>query len=567
MVCDLINQIFELYQKFSLYVHTTRYLKPVQIYGRLFFVLHRPKPDLAPAPKRSELQGPWVTPALRKQSLVGPVTFDHLNQKFSLPNDGAWDVDGLSRLWNYHLHYFDDLMAEGFLERRGRHQDLVQSWIRHNPPAQGTGWEPYPLSRRVVNWIKADLTSSFLDNAALSSLAVQARYLTRRCERHLQGNHLWINAKALIFAGLFFDGAAGPGEAGKWLAQGMLLAGRGIKDQVKPDGSHYEQSPMYHAYMVEDLLDLINLGRACAWAELEGFKETAARMLGYLRVVCHPDGQIVLFNDAAFNMGPSPGQLLDYGQHLGIGPVNVSEQGEEWSHYPDSGVVCVKAGPWTLFWDTGPIGPDHIPGHAHADSLTLELSWNRQRVIVDTGTGEYGVSPERLHQRGTSAHNTVMIDGRNSSEVWAGFRVARRARPLGRATITHVDGQIICRAGHDGYKRLRGNVLHWRKIIIDKENIVIEDKIQGKGQHLAELFWQFHPEIDVRQSNDKWFLIHAGLGKIGEMTIQGAEDIQLLSATYHPEFGLSLETKKLVAKTRGSLPIKFLTRISSFNSQ
>ncbi len=71
----------------------------------------------------------------------------------------------------------------------------------------------------------------------------------------------------------------------------------------------------------------------------------------------------------------------------------------------------------------------------------------------------------------------------------------------------------------------------------------------------------------MRPSDDKWFLLHAGLGKIGEMTIQGAEDIQLIFATYHPEFGLSLETKKLVAKTRGPLPIKFLTRISSFNSQ
>ena len=36
----------------------------------------------------------------------------------------------------------------------------------------------------------------------------------------------------------------------------------------------------------------------------------------------------------------------------------------------------------------------------------------------------------RQKERGTAMHNTVAINNLNSSEVWSGFRVARRANPV-----------------------------------------------------------------------------------------------------------------------------------------
>ena len=80
---------------------------------------------------------------------------------------------------------------------------------------------------------------------------------------------MWVNAKALVFAGLFFGGRCEQGEAARWLAAGFKIAEREFAEQVRPDGSHFEQSPMYHALMVEDALDLINIGRAFGWTELE----------------------------------------------------------------------------------------------------------------------------------------------------------------------------------------------------------------------------------------------------------------------------------------------------------
>src|SRR5690606_24123414 len=112
----------------------------------------------------------------------------------------------------------------------------------------GTGWEPYPTSRRIVRWIQwarsgAARAGGAPSRALLDSLATQARWLARRLEWHLLGNHLWSNAKALIHAGCFFAGA----EADAWRARGERILEHQLAEQVLGDGGHFELSPMYHA--------------------------------------------------------------------------------------------------------------------------------------------------------------------------------------------------------------------------------------------------------------------------------------------------------------------------------
>ena len=67
--------------------------------------------------------------------------------------------------------------------------------------------------------------------------------------------HLFANAKALVFAGLFFEG----NEGRKWLNTGLKILEKELREQILEDGGQFELSPMYHALAVEDLLDLINI--------------------------------------------------------------------------------------------------------------------------------------------------------------------------------------------------------------------------------------------------------------------------------------------------------------------
>lgn len=92
-----------------------------------------------------------------------------------------------------------------------------------------------------MNWLKWSLAGNPLGGDGAASLALQARYLRRRIEWHLLANHLFVNAKALIYCGLCFSGA----EADEWLGTGLRILKRQVPEQILADGGHFERSPMY----------------------------------------------------------------------------------------------------------------------------------------------------------------------------------------------------------------------------------------------------------------------------------------------------------------------------------
>ena len=161
-----------------------------------------------------------------------------------------------------------------------------------------------------------------------------------------------------------------------------------------------------------------------------------------------------LFNDAAIGIAPSPGELLAYAGRLGIAaPTSFNAAATvspKVTLLRESGYVRIENASAVALLDVAAVGPDYLPGHAHADTLSFELSVFGQRLIVNGGTSGYGLGPERQRERGTAAHSTVVIDGQDSSEVWAGFRVARRARPFGLAMSTRADEAVLA-CSHDGY--------------------------------------------------------------------------------------------------------------------
>jgi len=384
-----------------------------------------------------------------------------LNEEHDLDSIG-WDDSSISKLWRYNLHYFDDLNGSGAAERAGIHAALVDRWIAENPPVGGTAWEPYPTSLRIVNWIKWSLSGKGLQARWLHSLAIQTRWLRRNVETHLLGNHLIANAKAMVFAGLFFRGP----EAEEWLDRGVQILGQELGEQILPDGGHFERSPMYHALVMEDLLDLVNAFTAYgsqahggAGALTDQLRSRTAAMRAWLQAMRHPDESLGLFNDTAEDIAPAAAELDRYAAEVGIEPPVACAAGIV--HLPASGYVRVARGDAVALLDTAPIGPDYLPGHGHADTLSFELSVKGRRLIVNGGTSEYGTGPGRQRERSTAAHSTVEIAGENSSEVWAGFRVGRRARPIGPVIeATERSWRVQC--AHDGSRHLPGKPTHRR---------------------------------------------------------------------------------------------------------
>ncbi|MER9670158.1 alginate lyase family protein [Mesorhizobium sp. M0203] len=452
----------------------------------------------------------------------------------------------MDKLWLYNLHYFDDLNASEAARRLDWHRALMERWIAQNPAGDGTGWEPYPTSLRIVNWIKWVLSGRMLSESARQSLAVQARWLNRRLEYHLLGNHLFANAKALVFAGLFFEGA----EADGWLERGCAILKREIPEQILEDGGHFERSTMYHALALEDMLDLLNVSYsfpgtdAAHWqAFTTALPERIEPMRRWLGSMCHPDGEIAFFNDAALSIAPSPQEIEAYALRLGLPRADHPATRDAKTWLADSGYIRLAAGPAIALLDVAQVGPDYLPGHAHADTLSFELSLHGRRVLVNSGSSVYGTGAERLRQRGTSAHNTVIVADENSSEVWSGFRVARRARPFG-LTFDDNDGlKVSC--SHDGYQRLSKSPTHRRSWELRRNELLVSDSVTG-GNHRSEANFHFHPDVALERDetcssglalfpdgNKLYWTIEVGTGR-------------LEPSTWHPEFGSTQPSTRLV---------------------
>ena len=475
-----------------------------------------------------------------------------LNVERALQFPRDWNNPAWEKLWIYQLHYFDDLRTACVEPADPADAALVVRWIKENPPWKGSGWEPYPLSLRIVNWIRWLIGTKHDDAYVVASLATQVRHLSRQLEYHLLGNHLFANVKALIFAATFFQGE----EADQWMAIALRLLDREIDEQILPDGAHFELSPMYHALILEDLLDLLALEQCAQLQSLRKrsvrWRPAIGRMLSWLDRVTHPDGRIAFFNDAVFGASAEPVELRTYAKRLGV-------QQAERAHEPSSGHYRLQRGPCSVILDAAPVGPDHLPGHAHADTLSFELSWGMQRVVCNTGCSRYGVSAERLWERSTAAHATVEIDDTSSSEVWSGFRVAKRARPI-RLRVS--GNEIEC--AHDGYTRLPGSPIHLRLLSLASDGtMLVTDIVEGTGCHRVTARFPIHPDVEVVRKTVSAFRLRLPSGVNLCLRRVDGGNLQERSGKWCPEFGMETKRPVLAWQHDGQLPIKIEVQIEA----
>ncbi|MGE5679685.1 MAG: heparinase II/III family protein [Bacillota bacterium] len=481
---------------------------------------------------------PWNC---RGYILRGNFTFLNVSKQFPerFPD---WESKEMPLLWRFNLHYFGYLYL---LEERDR-LEICRNWIKGNPAGRTVGWHPYPLSLRIVNWIKSGIN----DEQISASLFHQATYLINNLETYHPGNHLLENARALIFAGLYFNRK---GDAGKWFERGKEIFGKELKIQVLRDGGYFERSIMYHALMFECVLDLINILPEDQKDFIDHLTEIAKKMCVFLDAMTHPDGKIALFNDSTFEIAQSSEKLKDYCWRL------IKYKPARKTSFNDSGYYVFRNEDIYLVIDGGKIGPDYLPAHAHADLFSYELSIFSSRIVVDSGVYEYPAGEMRSYVRSTKAHNTVAIDGIDQAECWDSFRVARRFVPH-NVLLEHEAGLLKFYGEFDGYSALIGDrIKHKRKIYCEASlrSILVEDNISGVGNHIAESFIHFSPEAEVELVGNTAY-IRSDKNIIKIIVENGRCSIE--EGWYCPRFGEKIRNKMLVIGA-DNLPAKLSYKI------
>jgi len=544
-------------------LQTVRHLRPTQIFHRVLHHLPTAPPDTTPAPPLRKHRASWIPPIPRQRSLLGRWKVRFLNEDGDIARADQWNDPAKSKLWLYNLHYFDDLSAPADNSHHQLQRDFLDRWIAENAPGTGNGWEPYPTSLRIANWIKWALAGTELESRWLDSLAQQIRWLSRRIEWHLLGNHLLANAKALVLAGLFFEGP----EAEAWLAKGLGLYARELPEQILRDGGHFELSPMYHAIILEDLLDIINAARTYGRADNQVFRDLPAittRMRQWLAVMTHPDGELSLFNDAAFGVAPNRTALEDYAWRLHLPAVTCPSDGVR--HLRSSGYVRVDIDEMAAILDLADVGPDYIPGHAHADTLSFELSLGAERILVNMGTSTYERGPLRELQRATRSHNTLEIADTNSSDVWASFRVGRRAR-VSDVFIEKTNDCVLISGMHDGYRHLAGRPLHRRTWHFGANSLSLRDEILGSTPHEGLARFILSPSVQVIEAGSlKTVTLRTARGR--SVLFRSSTAVCIENTQWYPEFGQSVSTQVItvpVSESALHIQLVWLRHAHSFS--
>ncbi len=532
-------------------IHTIRHLKPSQIFWRIQSYLIKPIAKLDGSVLINRYPFHLINVCQRSISYQNH-HFNFLNHVVDYYNLINWNDSDQSKLWLYNLHYFDYLQQSAT-----EHQtciEIINQWIKHNSPFNGNGWEPYPLSLRIVNWIKfLDRVNldKIISQPILRSLYLQARSLRNQLEFHLLGNHLFKNAVALLFVGYFFSGK----EAQEWYEKGKAILTDQLNEQVLSDGGHFERSPMYHALILEDILDCLNLVQSNQHFKNIEFEKLlnskASLMLGFLEDIVHPDGTLPVFNDTAQGIASTPEQLFSYAQRLNLQWKNNTRKLIEKKEF---GLFILKNNRINCIIDAGKIGPDYLPGHAHCDTLSYELSINGNRIVVNAGVFQYA-GEERNVFRATRSHNTAEIDNAEQHEIWSTFRVARRGYPR-NVSVKHDNDELFFSGQHTGYQRLKGKPIHQRDVQISASEMKVVDRVIGKGNHSAKSFIHFHPQVEIVEKSQNQLKLKRD-DSVFVLNIPETLDWALDTYEFSAEFGLKEKANLVTITTNGSNDFSF----------
>jgi uncharacterized heparinase superfamily protein len=488
-------------------------LKPIQIYGQ---IRHRIisktfSPDYWK--KRAEtIQvgdcvwnpiGEFLPPGMQQNDTEsikkGNITFLNIETNLGYPFN--WSTKMPSKLWEYNLHYFEYIFALDYDDAKF----LVQDWIKkYSLKRYACGWEPYPVSLRIINWItfffglhqNKIMSDIGFQTILKKKLILHAVWLVYRLEYHLLGNHYLENAAALSLIGSCFNSR----KAKYWFQIGTNILRHELAEQILTDGMHFERSPMYHLRIVYLLKLLHNTGNHDLQKIVAPYWNKAVEALEKL---CHPDGQIALFNDAALGIYNHPKQFfqnknIDETKNFQLIEAGYFGAKTNKGHY----ILC----------DAGKIGSDYLPGHAHGDIFSFELSFFGKRMIVDSGVYDYIDSPSRKYSRSTAAHNTIEIDRHDQCEFFDAFKVGLRIYPRHVFFEALKNGFRLNGKLHHNRKTIHHRLFEWNHDgilkIIDRINVNQSKEIISRF-HLhpnCKIIAQKNHEIVVEHDSIRWKL-------------------------------------------------------------
>jgi hypothetical protein len=472
-------------------------------------------------------------------------------------------------IWELNRHQHLVLLAQAWLlEVEGSDTNLaeifaqIESWTEANPYQRGINWaSALEVAFRGLSWFwiyafVGDQMPEGLRGRFLDSLYQHARHIENNLSFYFSPNtHLLGEGVALhALSGLFPE----------FRDIGAQVVADQMDKQVRDDGSHFEQSTYYHLYA----LDMF-LFHAVQTDVSAAYRAKLERMAAYLDAVSGPQRRLQFLGDDDGGRFFHPFGSRDRFGRATLATCSVFFRRPEWlgaredlyeqavwwlgpqvlaaeiappSHasrlFAGAGMAVMAAGDRNILIDAGPFGA-FGSGHSHADTLSIVVRDGDREILIDPGTYTYvGDEQWRSWFRGTGAHNTIRIGGRDQATPAGPFRWTDQPQARVNAWESTPDHDYV-----DAECSYRG-FTHRRQVRFLKPGALhVIDEVSGPaGEHEIEQFWHLaSPEAERC------------------LTLDG--EPQRLEGWRSDAFGEKHPLPVLRIHRRGSLPVKLETTI------
>lgn len=495
-------------------------------------------------------------------------------------------VGDVKYIWELNRHQHLVLLAKAYHltgDERYAAEVVAQisSWIKQCPYLIGINWTTAEQAGiRLISWLWAYewirsatcVTPAFLHHF-LFSVYQHVEFIARNYSRHSSANnHLIAEATGVFLASVYFPEMK---TADRRRAQSQAILIEQALQQTHPDGVNREQATAYHCLVLEYLILAGVLGEQNGFRFPPSYWQRVEKMMEVVAALMDCRGQLPDLGDnddgAVVVLGPPPasrarsilatGAVLfgrddfralasDFDERtywlLGVEASSPEARSHAIASRPSrafeqGGYYVMRSGSTpqeevVAVFDCGPLGYGSLAAHGHADALSLTLTVAGREILIDPGTYVYHSQPKwRNYFRGTSAHNTIRIDGQDQSIIAGNFMWSHKAKAVLECWQS-CDAFDLVRGHHDGYLRLSDPVRHRREVAYDKKRrrFRIVDTIQAKGRHLIEQFFHFSEACQVRRDGQQWLIENDGVQvslsadpQLRMVLVRGQEDLPL----------------------------------------
>lgn len=302
-----------------------------------------------------------------------------------------------------------------------------------------------------------------------------------------------------------------------------------LEIQILPDGSHWEQSMMYHMEVLLSSMKLLSYWKGDVPPDKAWLYTAVMKMSHYVMFAAGPDHcQIaqcdsdvtdlrdvmvkagVLTGDRQMRFAGYESMDMDSAWLFGANGIRLYENltpmipEQKSLNAQDSGNLYIRSG-WSedshfTYLQCGPLGS----GHGHADLTHISLYYEGKPFLVDSGRYTYmEEDPLRPWFKSAQAHNVCVIDGQSHGIPKGAWGYDSYGECL--KNYFREQGPFhYCEMAYHGTLAGGGNYLVIRRVMMADVGIwLIVNDIAYAGEHVIREYYHLDPKVEAYKDGQK----------------------------------------------------------------